>query len=110
MERCSLRSLKATQTGVGCCLPQVGGFGSHVSSLDSVRFARLTVKGRTGASLELLEENARCKRKISPNLCQLLFNIGASTSSAVRGGSQRCSESTKSHYLEKEMVVGGLKC
>lgn len=45
MERCSLRSLKATQTGVGCCLPQVGGFGSHVSSLDSVRFARLTVKG-----------------------------------------------------------------
>lgn len=46
-----LKSLKATQTGVGCCLPQVGSFGSHISSLDSVSFARLTVKGRTGTSL-----------------------------------------------------------
>lgn len=51
MERDGLKSLKATQTGVGCCLPLVGSFGSHVSSLDSVRFARLTVKGRTGTSL-----------------------------------------------------------
>lgn len=42
--------LKATQTGVGCCLPPAGSFGSHVSSLDSVRFARLKVKGRTGTT------------------------------------------------------------
>lgn len=51
MERDGLKSLKATQTGVGCCLPLLGSFGSHVSSLESVRFARLTVKGRTGTSL-----------------------------------------------------------